>query len=71
LTVSRNYGIIISEQGKENPPNQKEGIIMKTVSIIKLSKGYYVEKRLSCNVTREWRKSKTAAEALKKKWEAE
>ena len=33
---------------------------MKSVSIIKLHKGY-----------REWCKTKTAADALKKKWEAE
>jgi len=44
---------------------------MKSITIIKLSKGYYVEKRISCNVTREWCKTKTAAEKLKKKWEAE
>jgi hypothetical protein len=44
---------------------------MKTVSIIKLSNGYYVEKRINCNVTREWKKTKTAAEKLKKQWEAE
>lgn len=44
---------------------------MKTVSIIKLSNGYYVEKRIGCNVTREWKKTKTAAEKLKKQWEAE
>lgn len=44
---------------------------MKSVSIIKLPKGYYVEKRIGCNVTREWRKTKTAAEKLKKQWEAE
>ena len=43
---------------------------MKSVSIIKLHKGYYIEKRIGCNVTREWRKTKTAAEALKKEWEA-
>ena len=44
---------------------------MKSVSIIKLSNGYYVERRIGCNVTREWRKTKKAAEALKKEWEAE
>lgn len=44
---------------------------MKSVSIIKLSKGYYIEKRIGCNVTREWRKTKKAAEDLKKTWEAE
>lgn len=44
---------------------------MKTVSIIKLSNGYYIEKRIGPNVTREWRKTKTAAEALKKAWERE
>ena len=44
---------------------------MKSVSIIKLSKGYYIEKRYGCNVTREWRKTKKAAEDLKKEWEAE
>lgn len=44
---------------------------MKSVSIIKLHKGYYVEKRIGCNVTREWCKTKTTADALKKKWEAE
>lgn len=44
---------------------------MKSVSIIKLNKGYYIEKRIGCNVTREWRKTKKAAEDLKKAWEAE
>lgn len=44
---------------------------MKSVSIIKLGKGYYVEKRIGCNITREWKKTKTEAEKLKKKWEAE
>lgn len=44
---------------------------MKTVSIIKLHKGYYVEKRVGPNVTREWKKTKTAANELKKEWEAE
>ena len=43
---------------------------MKTVSIIKLHKGYYIEKRIGSNVTREWRKTKATAEALKEKWEA-
>ena len=44
---------------------------MKTVSIIKLHKGYYVEKRIGCNVTREWFKTKKAADNRKKEWEAE
>ena len=44
---------------------------MKSVSIIKLSKGYYVEKRIGPNVTREWKKTKKDADDLKKKWEAE
>ena len=44
---------------------------MKSVSVIKLSNGYYIEKRIGPNVTREWRKTKKAAEALKKEWEAE
>ena len=44
---------------------------MKSVSIIKLSNGYYVEKRFGPNVMREYRKTETAAKALKKKWEAE
>ena len=42
---------------------------MKSVNIIKLSKGYYVEKRIGCNVTREWVKTQKAANELKKKWE--
>lgn len=44
---------------------------MKKVEIIKLHKGYYVEKRIGCNVTRQWCKSMKAAEILKKMWEAE
>lgn len=44
---------------------------MKSVSIIKLHKGYYVEKRIGPNVTREWYKTKKAAEEKKKAWEAE
>ena len=44
---------------------------MKSITIIKLSKGYYIEKRIGCNIIREWRKTKSAAEALKKEWEAE
>lgn len=44
---------------------------MKSVNIIKLSKGYYVEKRIGPNVTREWRKTKADADKLKKEWEAE
>ena len=43
---------------------------MKTVSIIKLHKGYYVEKRIGCNITRQWVKTKKAADDLKKEWEA-
>lgn len=43
---------------------------MKNVSIIKLRNGYYVEKRIGPNVTREWRKTKKSAENLKKEWEA-
>lgn len=41
-----------------------------SITIIKLPKGYYVEKRYGGNVTREWRKTKAAAEALKKEWSA-
>lgn len=44
---------------------------MKSISIIKLDKGYYIEKRIGCNITREWRETETEAENLKKKWEAE
>lgn len=42
---------------------------MKSVNIIKLHKGYYVEKRCGCNVTREWKKTKAEADKLKKEWE--
>lgn len=42
---------------------------MKTVNIIKLNKGYYVEKRIGPNVTREWFKTKTKADEKKKEWE--
>lgn len=41
---------------------------MMTVEIIKLGNGYYVERRIGPNVTREWRKTKKAADELKKKW---
>lgn len=44
---------------------------MKTVEIIKWNKGYYVTKRIGCNVTREFVKTKKAATDLKKKWEKE
>ena len=44
---------------------------MKSVSVIKLHNGYYIEKRIGPNVTREWRKTKKDADKLKKEWEAE
>lgn len=40
-----------------------------TVNIINLSNGYYVEKRRGPNCTREFRKTKKAATALKKEWQ--
>lgn len=39
---------------------------MKTVEIKKWNKGYYVITREGCNVTREWVKTKKAAELLGK-----
>lgn len=42
---------------------------MKTVDIMKWSKGYYVTMRQGCNTRREWVKTKKAAETLKKAWE--
>lgn len=43
---------------------------MKSINIIKLNnKGYYVEYRYGCNVTRTYCKTKKAAEELKKKLE--
>ena len=62
---------MVTEKGRKTLKTRKDLIIMKSVSIIKLSKGYYVEKRIGCNVTREWRKTKASAEALKKEWEVE
>ena len=43
--------------------------LMKTVDIMKWSKGYYVIMRRSCNVQRVWVKTKKAAELLKMEWE--
>ena len=42
---------------------------MKTIDIMKWSKGYYVTMRQGCNVRREWVKTKKAAEILKTQWE--
>ena len=38
------------------------------MEIIKLSKGYYVQRRRGCNVERVWVKTKKAADELLKKW---
>lgn len=43
---------------------------MKTVSIIKIRNGYYIEKRIGCNTFREYRKTMKDALKLKKEWEA-
>jgi len=42
---------------------------MKTVEMMKWTKGYYVTMRIGCNTRREWVKTKKAAEALMKQWQ--
>ena len=71
LTVSRNYGILVSEKGKVTHQTEGECTManLTSVEIIKLNNGYYVEKRRGPNCTREYCKSMKAATALKKKWE--